>query len=252
MGGRVENKIVLLTGGAMGLGRAATERLVEEGATVVMTDYDHDAGRKTAEEIGEKVRFVEQDVTDPDRWPQVIDLVEDEFGRLDVLVNNAAITVFGSIEVVSYEDFRRCFQADVDSVFLGCKAALPLMSKTGGSIINFSSAAGLRASADLAAYNAAKAAVRMLTQSIALHCARERKKVRVNSVHPGTILTPNVMKVAESTPDPEATLAGFREKQPLGHLGEPEDIAELVVYLASDESKFATGAAFTVDGGLSV
>jgi len=140
--GRVEGKIVLLTGGAMGLGKAATQRLIEEGAHVVFTDYNRDAGEATAAELGERVRFVEQDVTDPAGWDDIIALMEREYGRLDVLVNNAAVTVFGSIEAVSYEDFRRCFQADVDSVFLGCKAAIGLMKKTGGSIINFSSAAG--------------------------------------------------------------------------------------------------------------
>ena len=250
--GRVEGKIILLTGGAMGLGKAATRRLIEEGAQVVITDHDVDAGRATADEMGGNVHFLQQDVTNPDRWTEVISHIEKEYGRLDVLVNNAAVTVFGSIADVSYEDFRRCYTVDVDSIFLGCKAALPLMSKTGGSIINFSSAAAINASADLVAYNSAKAAIPMLTKSIALYCAREKNDVRVNAVLPGTIMTPNVRSVIDGTPNPAETEELFALAQPVGHMGEPDDIAHLVVYLASDESKFATGAAFAVDGGLSI
>lgn len=250
--GRVQDKIILLTGGAMGLGEAGARRLVEEGARLIITDHNVEAGIKTAQELGENVEFLEQDVTDPKRWTEVIAHVEQKYGRLDVLINNAAVTVYGSIADVSYEDFRRCFNVDVDSVFLGCKSALPLMAKTGGSIINLSSAAAINASADLAAYNAAKAAIPMLTKSIALYCAREKNGVRVNAVLPGAIMTPNVQSVADGTPNPAETLEKFALAQPVGHLGEPDDIAHLMVYLASDESKFATGAGFAVDGGLSI
>ncbi len=250
--GRVEDKVILLTGGAMGLGKAAAIRLVEEGARVVITDHNVEAGEKTAQELGDNVEFLEQDVTDPDRWTEVIAHMESQYGRLDVLINNAAVTVFGSIADVSYEDFKRCYTVDVDSIFLGCKSAMDLMSKTGGSMINFSSAAAINASADLVAYNSAKAAIPMLTKSIALYCAREKNGVRVNAVLPGTIMTPNVQSVIDGTPDPAATKESFALAQPVGHMGEPDDIAHLLVYLASDESKFATGAAFAVDGGLSI
>lgn len=249
--GRVSGKVVLLTGGAMGLGKAAAKALVAEGATVVITDIDEAAGRATAQELG--CGFIHQDVTDWDRWLEVIDEVERDHGRLDVLVNNAAITVFGSLMDIGVEDFRRCYTVDVDSIFMGCKAAIPLMAKGGGgSIVNFSSAAGNKPSADLVAYNSAKAAVPMLTKSIALWCAREKNGIRVNSVQPGTILTPNVESVIAGTPDPDATREAFSVAQPVGHMGEPEDIAHLIVYLASDESRFATGAPFIVDGGLSI
>ena len=250
--GRVQDKIILLTGGAMGLGKAAAKRLSEEGGRVLITDHNAEAGAATAAELGSNVDFLEQDVTSPDRWGEVIAHVEAEYGRLDVLVNNAAVTVFGSIADVSYEDFRRCYTVDVDSIFLGCKAALPLMSKTGGSIINFSSAAAINASPDLVAYNSAKAAIPMMTKSIALYCAREKNGVRVNAVLPGTIMTPNVRSVIDGTPNPAETEEAFKLAQPVGHMGEPEDVAHLLVYLASDESKFATGAAFAVDGGLSI
>lgn len=253
--GRVSGKVVLLTGGAMGLGKAAARALLAEGASVIITDIDETAGRATAAEL--RCEYLPQDVTDWPRWQAVIAAVEARHGRLDVLVNNAAITVFGSVMDISPEDFRRCYTVDVDSIFMGCKAAIPLMAKSaretgGASIINFSSAAGNKPSPDLAAYNSAKAAVVMLTKSIALYCARERNGVRVNSVQPGTILTPNVESVIAGTPDPDATRAAFCVAQPIGRMGEAEDIAHLVVYLASDESRFATGAPFIVDGGLSM
>jgi 3(or 17)beta-hydroxysteroid dehydrogenase len=251
MAGRVQGKVVLLTGGAMGLGKAAAQALLAEGATVIITDVNAEAGAATAAELG--CGFLAQDVTDWARWQAIIAEVEASHGRLDVLVNNAAITVFGSVMDISPEDFRRCYTVDVDSIFMGCKAAIPLMAKSGGgSIVNFSSAAGNKPSADLAAYNSAKAAVAMLTKSIALWCAREGNGIRVNSVQPGTILTPNVESVIAGTPDPDATRAAFSVAQPIGRMGEPDDIAHLVVYLASDESRFATGAPFIVDGGLSI
>ncbi len=251
--GRVSGKVVLLTGGAMGLGKAAAKALLAEGATVIITDIDEEAGAATAAELGENCTFIAQDVTDWDRWQEIITGIEKTVGRLDVLVNNAALTVFGSIADISPEDFRRCYTVDVDSIFMGCKAAIPLMAQSGGgSIINFSSAAANKPNADLAAYNSAKAAVPMLTKSIALYCAREQNNVRVNSVQPGTILTPNVESVIAGTPDPNATREAFSIAQPIGRMGEPEDIAHLIVYLASDESKFATGAPFIVDGGLSI
>lgn len=251
MAGRVAGKVVLLTGGAMGLGYAAAKALLAEGAVVTITDINADAGRKAAAELG--CGFIHHDVTDWGQWEAVIAEVEAAHGRLDVLVNNAAITVFGSIADISVEDFRRCYRVDVDSIFMGCKAAIPLMARGGGgSIVNFSSAAGNKVSADLAAYNSAKAAVVTLTKSIALYCAREKNGVRVNSVQPGTILTPNVESVIAGTPDPDATRAAFSIAQPIGRMGEVEDIAHLVVYLSSDESKFATGAPFIVDGGLSI
>ncbi len=250
--GRVQDKVILLTGGAMGLGKAAAIRLAEEGARIVITDHNVEVGMKTAAELGDNVEFLEQDVTDPARWAEVIAHMESKYGRLDVLINNAAVTVFGSIADVSYEDFKRCYNVDVDSIFLGCKSAMDLMTKTGGSMINFSSAAAISASADLVAYNSAKAAIPMLTKSIALYCAREKNGVRVNAVLPGTIMTPNVQSVIDGTPDPAATKESFALAQPVGHMGEPDDIAHLLVYLVSDESKFATGAAFAVDGGLSI
>ncbi len=253
MGNRVAGKVVLLTGGAMGLGKASAQALLAEGAQVIITDIDEAAGAATAQELGDGCSFLPQDVTDWQRWQDIIAEIKSSHGRLDVLVNNAAITVFGSFMDISPEDFRKCYNVDVDSIFMGCKAAIPLIASSGGgSVINFSSAAGNKPSPDLAAYNSAKAAIPMLTKSIALWCAREQNNVRVNSVQPGTILTPNVESVIAGTPDPDATREAFSLAQPIGRMGQAEDIAHLIVYLASDESRFATGAPFIVDGGLSM
>lgn len=247
--GRVDGKLILLTGGAMGLGKAAAAMLKREGATVTITDYNKEAGAATAAELG--IDFIEQDVTSPEGWVDVIKAMDDKHGRLDVLINNAAVTIYGSIADVSYEDFKKCFTVDVDSVFLGCKTAMDLMTRSGGgSMINFSSSASKTPDAALAAYNSAKIAVEMLTKSVALYCAQEKNGIRVNSVHPGVVLTPNVQSVADASPDPQAMLENFAARTPLGMLGEPDDIANLVLYLASNESKYATGAAFVVDGGL--
>ncbi|MEM7569794.1 MAG: SDR family oxidoreductase [Pseudomonadota bacterium] len=249
--GRVQDKVVLLTGGAMGLGEAAAAMLVKEGAKVTITDYNAKAGEATATALG--IDFLHQDVTDPDRWKEVIATMEERHGRLDVLVNNAAVTVYGGIMDISYEDFKRCFTVDVDSIFLGCQSAMDLMTRSGGgSMINFSSAAGLKPDAALAAYNAAKASAAMLTKSIALWCAAQKNNIRVNSVHPGVILTPNVQSVADASPHPQAMLEMFTNNMPIGRMGVPDDTAHIVVYLASDESNLATGAEFVIDGGLSL
>lgn len=251
--GRVQDKVVLVTGGVKGLGKASAKMLLAEGATVLLGYYDADFGNAIADELGDNCHFIRLDVTDWNQWLNAIGEIEQKFGRLDVLINNAAITVQGSIAELTPDDFRRCFTYDVDSIFMGCKAAIPLISKDGGgSIINVSSAAGNKAAADFTAYNSAKAAVVMLTKSIALWCARERNGVRVNCLQPGTIMTPNVERVISESGDPTATRAYLEQIHPIGHMGEPDDVAHLVVYLASHESKFATGAPFVIDGGLSI
>jgi 3(or 17)beta-hydroxysteroid dehydrogenase len=171
------------------------------------------------------------------------------FGQLDVLVNNAGITTMGSIEELDADAFRHELEIDVIGVFLGCKFGVAVMKERGGSIINMSSSAGLKAYSYLVGYNAAKAAVTLMTKSIALHCAENGYGIRCNSVHPGAIRTAIIDKVLAQVDDPEATLAGFEAAHPVGHLGHPDDISAIVAYLASDESRFATGAAFSVDGG---
>jgi 3(or 17)beta-hydroxysteroid dehydrogenase len=245
-------KVALITGGASGLGEAIVRRLAADGASVVIADIDMESAGALCAEIGGAAMALELDVSLEQDWVAAINSVDERHGRLDILVNNAGITTMGSIEDLTLEAFRHEFSIDVDGVFLGCKHGIGLMKKTGGSIVNMSSAAGIKAGADLAAYNAAKGAVTMLTKSTALHCAREEYGIRCNSVHPGAIHTPIIDKVLEQTEDPDAVMQGFIASHPIGHLGKPGDIAAIVSYLASDESAFATGAQFVVDGGMTL
>lgn len=246
---RLDGRIALVTGGASGLGAAIASRLAGEGAIVWVADIDLPGAQAHATTLPGG-RAIALDVTAKDQWRAAIAQVEAAHGRLDILVNNAGITTMGSIETLDVDAFRHELEIDVIGVFLGCQTALPLMKATGGSIVNMASAAGLKADPGLVGYNAAKAAVTLMTKSIALHCAKERYGIRVNSVHPGAIHTPIIDKVLAQVPDPEATLAGFLSVHPIGHLGHPDDIAAIVAFLASDESRFATGAAFSIDGGM--
>ena len=246
----LEGRVALVTGAAAGLGEAAARRLAEAGATVIVTDID-ESGAVVAESLGGS--FVRHDVASEDDWAAAIAHAEDRHGRLDILVNNAGITLMGSIEEMDLAGFRRTIDIDLIGTFLGCKAALSPMKRTGGgSIVNIASISGLQASANLVAYNAAKAGVTLMTKSIALHCAQTRTDIRVNSVHPGVIRTAMLDKVMAQVSDPEALMAGFVATHPVGHIGEPDDIAEMVLFLASDRSKFVTGAAMVVDGGATI
>jgi NAD(P)-dependent dehydrogenase (short-subunit alcohol dehydrogenase family) len=247
---RVQGKIALVTGAGSGLGKAIAERLAEEGAIVVLTDIDIGAGETVAASIGGGATFLRHDVTSGDDWARVIGAVEERHGRLDVLVNNAGITLMGSIEDISWDAWKQTFSVDVDSVYWGCRTGIGLMKRTGGSIINMASGAGIKASAGLVAYNAAKAAVIAATKAIALHCGQQRYGIRCNAVAPGAVRTPIIDKVLAQVPDPDAMLKGFEASHPIGFIGQPLDIANIVLYLASDESRFATGAVFSVDGGM--
>ena len=254
--GRLEGKVALVTGGASGIGKRSALRMVEEGAKVVITDIQAAAGAAAAEEIGGDTLFLEHDVTHEAGWQAVIEVALTRHGRLDVLVNSAGIGTMGNVEETSLEEWKRVQAVNSDGVFLGCKygvAAIKQTSRTpgsGGSIVNISSVSGLIGGHNLAAYNASKGAVRLLTKSVALHCARQGYNIRCNSVHPTFIDTPMVKAMYESAADPAKTKAKLERQIPLGHLGEPDDIAWGIVYLASDESRFMTGAEFVVDGGI--
>ena len=243
--GRLAGKIAFITGGASGLGEAMARRFVGEGAHVVIADIDVAAGEALAADLGAAARFVRLDVSDEANWLAALGTCD----RLDVLVNNAGITTLGSIEEVTLAQLMHEFNIDVVGVFLGCKHVIPLMREHGGSVINMSSMTGVRAQGNLVAYNAAKAAVTHMTKSCALHFAEQGYPIRCNSVHPGAIHTPIIDKVLEQSADPQALLASFVAAHPIGRLGRPEDIAAIAVYLASDESTFATGAEFRIDGG---
>jgi len=244
--GRIAGKTAFVTGGASGLGLDIVRRFVAEGASVVIADIDTAAGEALAAELGQ--RFVKLDVSNEGEWLAALDPCD----RIDILVNNAGITTMGSIEDLTLAAFRHEFAVDVDGVFLGCKHIIPKMKDHGGSVINMSSMCGVRAQADLAGYNAAKAAVTHLTKSVALHYAVKGYGIRCNSVHPGAIHTAMIDKVMAQVDDPEALYAGFVATHPVGRLGKPEEVSSIVLYLASDESAFATGAEFRIDGGSSL
>jgi len=245
---RLAGKIAFVTGGASGLGAAMVRRFAAEGASVVIADIDAVGGTALAAEIGDAARFQHLDVSDEASWHAALATCT----RIDVLVNNAGITTHGSIEDLTLAQFRHEFDIDVVGVFLGCKLVIPLMKERGGSVINMSSMCGIRAQGDLAAYNAAKAAVTHLTKSVALHYAKQGYGMRCNSVHPGAIHTPILEKVMAQVADGQALYDGWVSVHPVGRLGKPEEIAAIALYLASDESEFTTGAEFRIDGGSSL
>lgn len=249
---RVQGKVALVTGAALGLGRAAAMMLAREGARVVLTDLKADEGGRAAEEIvaaGGEAMFLKQDVTKEEDWQRVLASTESRFGPVDVLVNNAGVALSANIEDTTLEQWRWLMSINLDAVFLGTRYAIGAMKGRGGSIINISSIEGLIGDPNLAAYNASKGGVRLLTKSAALHCAKAGYKIRVNSIHPGYILTPMVEGYVATQADPGAAKAAIAAMHPLGHIGEPNDIAYGVLYLASDESKFVTGAELVIDGG---
>ena len=255
--GRVSGKMAFITGGAQGLGEATARMFAREGAKVTVTDINGAGAEAVAasinEEHGAGTAFAYQhDVTDGDRWQEVLKGAYDAMGGLNVLVNNAGIGSLGSVEDEDYETFKHVQTVDVDSIFLGCKYAIPMMRDHGlGSIINISSIAGIIASGNYVSYNTAKAAVRHISKSIALHCAKTTGgQIRCNSVHPVFINTPILDRTKEMFGEEEA-LAKLGRQIPLGKVGEPDDIAYAVLYLASDESKLVTGIELKVDGGIS-
>ena len=263
---RLRGKICLVTGASNGIGRGCAEALAREGARVVIADVDERAGREVCAAIaaaGGAAQFLELDVTEERAWSDAIERVRAEHGALHVLVNNAGICIAAPLAELSYASWRRQLAVNLDSVFLGTKAALPVIAASGGgSIINISSVAGLQGVAGLSGYCATKGGVRLFTKAVALECAQARNGVRVNSIHPGGIETPLWGKMAsdgvalhEADPRRAERIDGARAASiaatPLGFVGVPSDIAAGVVYLASDEARFVTGAELVIDGGVS-
>jgi NAD(P)-dependent dehydrogenase (short-subunit alcohol dehydrogenase family) len=258
--GRVDGKVALVTGGASGIGAACAEALAREGATVVVTDVQDEKGGALANSIvegGGKARYFHHDVTREEDWVEIIADVKTAFGRLDILVNNAGIAISSpSITTMSLADFRRQQAVNVEGVFLGVKHGLVLMREAGhgGSIINISSVAGLKGAPTLAGYSATKGAVRLFSKAIAMECANAKDGVRVNSVHPGIIETPiwiaiaNTGEAGSNAPPDLDALSSMAV--PLGVKGVPRDIAEGVVWLACDESRYVTATELVIDGGM--
>ncbi len=237
--GRLRDKVILITGGAGAVGSAVAEAVVQQGGIAIDTDL---GSREGIDHV--------LDVTAEADWQRVIGAVEASAGRLDGLVNAAGIAEIGTVEDTSYADFRRTMAINVDGTFLGCKYALMLMKRSGGSIVNISSVSGLIGGHNLAAYNASKGAVRLLSKSVALHGARLDPPVRCNSVHPTFLEGPMTDAIIKPSRNPEETKARMTRDIPLKRFGKPSEVADMCVYLLSDESAFVTGAEFAIDGGL--
>jgi len=250
--GRVDGKVALITGGARGIGKAAAQVLAAEGASVALTDVLDDEGEAVVRSIrgeGGTARYWPLDVSDEDEVRGAMAEVADEFGGLDVLVNNAGISGPDKpTDQLTEEEWDRVQAVNVKGVFFCTKHAIPLLRKgAGGSIVNLSSIYGLIGAPDVPPYHASKGAVRLMTKTDSLLYAKEG--IRVNSIHPGFVWTPMVESYVESAGDVEAGRAALADLHPLGHVGEPEDVAYGILYLASDEAKFITGAELVIDGG---
>lgn len=245
--GRVDGKVALITGAASGIGRASAVRLVKEGARVVAADVNEKGLEETCRAAGRNCLPQRLDVAQEKDWVEAIARTKKDFGRLDVLGNIAGVARVSPIAAMSLDDWRFVLGVNLDGVFLGIKHAFPAMAAGGGgSIVNISSVYGMVANAMVGAYCASKGGVRLLTKSAAIEGAA--LKVRVNSIHPGFIETPMIRGDLDDKAMEERRSRMLKE-HPIGFLGEPEDIANMVLYLASDEARFVTGAEFVVDGG---
>ena len=242
--GRVSGKIAIVTGGARGMGAAFAKRLIGEGARVMLTDVLEAEGRAMAASLGDNARFLKHDVTSEAQWQQAVVATEAAFGPVSVLVNNAGTSFGGMIETMEEAAFRRVIDINQVSVFLGIKSVIPSMRRAGGgSIINISSIAGIVGNPGVLPYTASKFAVRGMTKSAAIELAP--LNIRVNSIHPGIINTPMTTTLSVN---PEL-IAQVAASSPAARAGEPDEVAAVVLMLASDESRFSTGAEFVIDGG---
>jgi NAD(P)-dependent dehydrogenase (short-subunit alcohol dehydrogenase family) len=249
--GRLDGKVALITGGASGIGAACARRFAAEGAKVAITDLQADKGATVAEEISGC--FISHDVSDEGQWRSVIAEVLDLEGRLDILVNNAGIIGGGNVEDCELDNWNRVLAINVTGTMLGCKHAIPAMKANPGgptgSIINISSMAGYVGLPGAVAYTASKGAVRLLTKSVAVHCARSYKTIRCNSLHPGAIDTPLNQAAFDASGDPDGMRALFQTLQPVGRMATADEMAACALFLASDDASFVTGSELLADGG---
>ncbi|HLR33442.1 MAG TPA: glucose 1-dehydrogenase [Fodinibius sp.] len=242
---RLENKIAVITGGAGGMGTVHAQLFIKEGAKVIIADLDNEKGEKLATELGENAQFIKLDVTDVESWKILVRETERIFGHINILVNNAGIAITKPYLDTSFEEYKNLISVNQDGIFIGMKEIYPSMKKAdNGSIINISSTAGLLGVEKQTAYGTSKFAVRGMTKHAALEFAKDN--IRVNSVHPGAIRTEML-----DQEDTRSILEALEKTIPLQRIAEPIEVSNLVLFLASDESSYSTGAEFIVDGGLS-
>ena len=248
--GRVSGKVAIVTGGASGVGKEDAILLVKEGAKVVLTDLNEKDGNAVAAQIGENALFVKHDISSEDGWKEVIARTEEKFGGVDILVNNAAILIAGTIEDTTLENWQQIQRVNSDGYFLGCKYGYAAMKKRGGgSIVNMSSLAGIGGVSSFCAYSASKGAVAAMTRSIAAYSRFHHIPIRCNSIHPDGIKTPMVFNLPRDPKKPPTVREGDDAKRLMARFCEPTDIANLVLFLASDESRFINGSEYRIDNG---
>jgi 3(or 17)beta-hydroxysteroid dehydrogenase len=253
---RLENKIALITGSARGIGQATAELFHKEGATVIISDIRDEEGKAFAQKLGENAEYMHLDVGDENNWLTGTDHITGRYGHLDILVNNAGITGFlestgpWDAENSDLKTWEEVHRVNATGVMLGCKYAIRLMKEKGGSIVNISSRSGVVGIPGAVAYAASKASVRNHTKSVALFCAEKGYKIRCNSVHPAAIMTPMWDAMLGEGEQRQSIIEEIEFGIPMGHFGEPMDVAYGILYLASDESKYVTGIELTIDGGI--
>ncbi len=253
---RLKHKIALITGSARGIGQATAELFNNEGAAVIISDIRDKEGQALAEKLGEGTEYVHLDVREENSWKEVTAYIKSKFGRLDILVNNAGITGFleskgpWDAENSDLDSWEEVHRTNSTGVMLGCKYAIGLMKEKGGSIVNISSRSGVVGIPGAVAYASSKAAVRNHTKSVALYCAEKGYMIRCNSIHPAAIMTPMWDAMLGEGEQRRKIIEEIEFGIPLGHFGEPLDVAHGVLYLASDESKYVTGIELTIDGGI--
>lgn len=253
-GGALAGKVVLISGGASGIGAATARLFIERGARVAIGDIQTDKGQSVAASLGEQALFIRLDVTDEASWRGAVETVQARFGAVTTVVNSAGVSIPANIEDETLEGFHRTLAINLDGTFLGCKIGVEaLKAGRGGAIVNLASTLGAKSNAIFPSYSASKGAVRMLTRSVALHCAKQGYDIRVNAVLPGAIHTEMVEgyiaegEAAGATRD--QVVGNFAQVHPMKRLGRPEEAAAAIVFLASDEAGFITGADLPVDGG---
>ena len=248
---RLKDKVVLISGGASGIGAETARLVVREGGRAAIADRDEARGRALARDLGDAALFTALDVTQENQWQRAVAATEAAFGGLHGLLNAAGVGVRNDVETCTLEEYRRVNDINSLGTFLGCKSAIAAMKRSGGgSIVNISSVLGLRGAAHAMAYSASKGAVRTLTKNVALYCAFMKYNIRCNSVHPGYIDTPMIAPRLDQSVGNMSGRQWLEELHPVGRLGRPDEVANMILFLLSDESSFSTGSEFVCDGGL--